>query len=186
MAPFNLSDFAVKETKIHSAHLSPAKSKNFVGNLLVAHFLDFWAIFWATTLATAVFKAAVQMHLTTSSLHKAWGSVSLLSFSVFAWTAIAMTYFFISYFLNHGQTAGMKLTKCRVKMKHHDYRDSFQWALKSLGIYFTMGFKAKSFNANVAAYDYLWHELVAQKEEAAPDIRTLVKDEVVEEFAEAA
>lgn len=186
MAPFNLSDLAVKEAKIHSAHLSPAKSKNFVVRLLAAHFLDFWAIFWATTIATSMFKLSFQVHLTTRGLHKAWDLVSFSSFTVFAWTAIAMTYFFVSYFMNHGQTAGMKIMKCRVKMKHHDAKESLHWAVRSIGLYMSVGLTSKSFKPNLGAHDYLWHELVAQKEIAAPDIRTLVTEEVKEEFAEAA
>ena len=186
MAPFNLSDLAVKELKISEAHLSPAKPKSFVGKLLVAHFLDFWAIFWATTFATAIFQAAFKLHLTTSSLNKAWGTVSLSPFAVFAWTSIALTYFFMSYFLNQGQTAGMKIMKCRVKMPHHSFKDALHWAVKSFGIYVTMGFNARAFSANVAAHDYLWHELVAQKEVVAPDVMSLVKEDVKEEFAEAA
>ena len=49
-----------------------------------------------------------------------------------------------------------------------------------------MGFNARAFSANVAAHDYLWHELVAQKEVVAPDVMSLVKEDVKEEFAEAA
>lgn len=186
MAPFNLSDLAVKEIKIPGTHLSPAKSKSFIGRFLAAHFIDLWAVFWATTFVTAIFKSAVQMHLMTSSLHKAWGSVALTPFAVFAWTTISLTYFFMSYYMNHGQTPGMKIMKCRVKMSHHSFMEALHWALKSLAVYVSFGFKAKAFSANVGPHDYLWQELVAQKEIAAPDLMTLVTDEVKEEFAEAA
>lgn len=180
MAPFNLSDLAVKEMKIPGTNLSPAKSKNFVGRLLVAHFLDFWAIFFATSFATSMFSLSFKVHLTTNGLSKAWDFVSLSPFTVFAWTAIALTYFFTCYFMNHGQTPGMKLMKCRVKMKHHHLKDSLKWAVRSFGVYVSMGLTAKAFSANVGAHDYLWHELVAQKEMAAPDIRTL-KPEIRDE-----
>ncbi len=180
MAPFNLSDLAVKEMKIPETHLSPTKTKSFVARLLVAHFLDFWTIFWMTALATSMFKLSFQVHLTTKGLNKAWDLVSLSPFTFFAWTAIAVTYFFVSYYLNHGQTAGMKLMKCRVKMNHHDSKGSLQWAFRSFGVYASMGLTAKAFSASVGAHDYLWHELVAQKEASAPDIRTL-KPEVRDE-----
>lgn len=176
MAPFNLSDLAVKEMKIPETHLSPAKSKSFVARNLAAHFLDFWAIFWVTTFATSMFKLSFEIHLTTNGLSKAWDLVSLSPFTVFAWTSIAVTYFFTSYFMNHGQTAGMKIMKCRLKMSHHSLKESLLWAVRSFGIYVSLGLTAKAFSANVRAHDYLWHELVAQKELIAPDVRTLTPE----------
>lgn len=173
MSPFNLSDLAVKEIKIAPSELSPPMPKSFVGKLLIAHFLDFWAIFWATTAATSMLKLSMQPHLTTKGLSGAWNLVSLSPFTIFAWTAIAVTYFFTSYYLNHGQTVGMKLMKCRIKMKHHDLKDSLQSAVKSIGVYGSLGITAKAFSENVGSHDYLWQALVEQKELSAPDIRTL-------------
>lgn len=173
MAPFNLSDLAVKEIKIAPHELSPSAPKSFVGKILVAHFVDFWAIFWATTAANSVFKLSMGPHLTTKGLGEAWNLVSLSPFTFFAWTTIAVTYFFSSYFLNHGQTAGMKLMNCRIKMKHHDLRESLTSAVKSIGVYGSLGMTAKAFSENVGPHDYLWQALVEQKEISAPDIRTL-------------
>lgn len=192
MAPFNLSDLAVKEIKISPKHLAPAAEKNYTGNFLLAHFIDFWALFWTTTISVAIFKNALTPFIATKKLMMAWNLTDLTAGTLFTWTAFAFSYFFFSYFFNAGQTWGMKFTKTRISIHQHDARSSLRWAVFSLSVIFSMGLtykKGLSLLASwgtVKAHDHLWHELVAQKEMAAPDVMTLVKEESAEEFAEAA
>ena len=40
----------------------------------------------------------------------------------------------------------------------------------------------KKMEGKISAHDHLWHELVAQREVAAPDVRTLVKEVESEEL----
>ncbi len=186
MAPFNLSDFAVKEIKIPSSGLRPAQEKNYLGKYLTAHFLDFWALFWINAVATFFFKSTLQSFMSTRSLNDAWDGVNFSPVAGFTFMAFTFTYFFASYFMNHGQTAGMKIMKCRVRMKEHSFSESLRWTLKSIATYATFGLVSKRFAAQVAPHDHLWHELVAQKEMAAPDVRTLTPAVEEEHFVEAA
>ena len=192
MAPYNLSDLAVKEIKISGKQLSPQSEKSYTGNFLLAHFLDFWALFWGTTISIGLYKASLAVYLNTEGLRTAWDLVDFSAANLFGWSAFAFSYFFFSYFFNDGQTWGMKLTKCRISMGHHDARNSLRWAVFSLSVYFTLGLSYKKGMAwlapaaKVTSHDHLWHELVAQKDVAAPDVMSLVKEEEEKDFAEAA
>lgn len=186
MAPFNLSDFAVKETKIPGEALRPHQKKNYIGLFLRAHFVDFWTIYFLNSLATKTLHFSMGPHLTTKALSKAWKMSDLSTFSLLTWVAVGMTYFFCSYFMNHGQTPGMMMSKCRVKMKEHSFSDAFKWTLKSFSVFLSLGMVTPGFRHEILAHDHLWHELVAQKDVAAPDVRTLVSEEKEIEYAEAA
>lgn len=188
MAPFNLSEFAVKEIKLPKSSLGPGVTKNHNGRFLMGLFLDFWAIFTLNFFVATFFQSSVKLFLTTSSLRKVWAVTDLSLLNSLSWTSVALVYFFTSFYLNQGQTYGMYKTKCRISMKEHDGASAFQWSIMSLSIYFTLGLSflfVKKMEGKVSAHDHLWHELMAQKEVAAPDVKTLVKDDV-EEFAEAA
>jgi hypothetical protein len=105
---------------------------------------------------------------------------------------LALGYFFTSYFMNNGQTFGMKVMKVRVSMQAHSLRSAFRWAVMSLSLYFTFGLSLKAGqhvlreHGEICAHDHLWQELMRQKEMAAPDVRTLVPEPVEEVFVEAA
>ena len=186
MAPYNLSDFAVKEIKIPSPHLRPAQEKNYVGKYLTAHFIDFWALFWINATATFLFKSTLESFMSTEALHSAWDTVNFSPVAGFTFMAFSFIYFFSSYYMNHGQTAGMKIMECRVRMKEHSFSESLRWTLKSIATYATFGLVSKRFAVAMATHDHLWHELVAQKEMAAPDVRTLTTSSEEENLAVAA
>lgn len=182
MAPYNLSDFAVKEIKISGSELAPATTENYLGKFLLAHLIDLWSIFCITLTAKIFFQATVSALIMTPKLHNAW---DLVDFSVMTFTTmlpVGLAYFFTSYFMNHGQTYGMKLTKTRIVMREHSFTDAFQWALKSFAIFATFGYKAKSYIESVSAQDHLWRVLITQKETSAPDVRTLITEATVTEM----
>lgn len=192
MAPFNLSDLAVKELKIPSEHLAPTKARSFTGNFLMGLFLDFWAQFWMTSITVALFKGSLDVFLTTEKLQSAWDFVDLSPITMFGWGTFAFSYFFFSFYFNQGQTWGMKLTKCRISMDHHSARSALRWSVFALSLFFTLGLsynrgtKWLAETGAVKSHDHLWQDLMAQKEAAAPDVMTLVPEETVEEMAEAA
>ncbi len=173
MAPYNLSDLAVKEIKIPSHSLRPAQEKNYLGKYLTAHFLDFWALFWINAIANFMVKSTFETFMSTRSLNNAWEAVNFSPVTGFTFMAFTFAYFFSSYYMNHGQTAGMKIMKCRIRMEEHNFSESLRWTLKSLATYATFGLVSKRFSAAMVTHDHLWHELVAQKDMAAPDVRTL-------------
>jgi uncharacterized RDD family membrane protein YckC len=192
MAPYNLSDLAVKEIKLQKSHLTPAHEETHNGKFLMAHFVDFWTVFWASTMMTGIFKTSTLTFMNSHILEQSWTNVSYVSFRMFAATLVGMTYFFMSYYMNNGQTFGMKLMKCRISMNSFCARSSFRWAVMSLSLYFTLGLsfkKGTSMLANfgkIASHDHLWQELMRQKEISAPDVRSLERETEVEQYSEAA
>ena len=57
--------------------------------------------------------------------------------------------------------------------------------MMSISLYCSLGllfFYVKKMEGKISAHDHLWHELVAQREVAAPDVRTLVKEVESEEL----
>ncbi len=187
MAPFNLSDLAVKEIKLPKSSLGPQVSKNHNGRFLMGLFFDFWNIFSLNFMVATLFQAAVKLHLTTSSLHKVWSMTDLTLLNTLSWSSVAIMYFFTSFYLNNGQTAGMHFMKCRISMKEHDAASAFRWSMMSLSLFFTLGLaylmirKLPKAWGEISAHDHLWQELITQKEMAAPDVRTLVKDEEIKD-----
>ncbi len=189
MAPYNLSDFAVKEIKIPSSQLHPALLKSYVGKFLMAHFLDFWLLVWINATATYLFKTTFQTFLGTGKLSSTWDTVNFSPAAGFTFTAFAMTYFFTCYFMNHGQTWGMKMMRCRVRIKEHNFHEALLWTLKTLATYASLGFATKGFEPSIVAHDHLWLELVTLKEVGIPDVRTIVtrtEDGGDEKFVKAA
>lgn len=186
MAPYDLSDFAVKETKIPQSHLIPPKMKSSLGRFLLAHLIDFWTIFCFSIFTKMMFKLAVSSLILTENLQTAWADVDFTPMTFLSMIPMGFAYFFSSYFMNHGQTYGMKLMKCRVNVEEHGFRDSFSWTLKSFGVLASLGLVSKRFSASVLPHDHLWQALVSQKEMAAPDVRTLTKEVKEKEFAKAA
>jgi hypothetical protein len=188
MAPYNLSDFAVKELKLPKSSLSPVKQKNMNGRFLTGLFIDFWAIVWASALFVSIFKSGVQMHLTTPSLHKLWDVSHLSALGISSWLTFSFMYFFTSFYFNQGQTAGMKFARCRISMKAHDAASALKWSFFSVSLYFTMGllFRKGSellkASGEISAHDHLWQELMKQKEMSAPDVRTLKTEVAEDEF----
>ncbi len=181
MAPFNLSDFAVKEIKIPQSELTPPKQENYLGKILAAHFFDFWSVFWISITTKFFFKAAISALMITPGLQDAWDLVDFTPMTFLSMLPIGFTYFFGSYFMNHGQTYGMKLMKTRVVMREHSFTEAFQWALRSLAVIGTFGLIARSFKDSCAAQDHLWRALVTSKDQTAPDVRTLETQKDVEE-----
>lgn len=186
MAPFNLSDLAVKELKLPKSTLGPEIPKNHNGRFLMGLVLDFWNIFTLNFIVATLFQSTVKLHLTTNSLQKIWSMTDLTLLNTLSWTSVATVYFFTSFYLNNGQTAGMHFTKCRISIKGHDAAGAFRWTMISLSLFLTLGmasFMAKKVPESwgkISAHDHLWQELMAQKEVAAPDVMTLVKDVEVE------
>lgn len=183
MAPYNLPDLAVKEMKLHPSALAPAKAPSFVGKFLSAHFIDFWLLFFLSTTTMSILRGAVGVFFTTPSLRSAWRLVDFSPVTMLTWIAFAFTYFCGSYFMNHGQTYGMKLTKCRVNLPEHDARASLRWAVFSVSLLFTAGLSFRKGLAwlkdhgAVVAHDHLWRELMVQREVVAPDLLTLIPEE---------
>ncbi len=186
MAPFNLSEFAHKELKIPGSQLAPVKRKSYVARFLIAHVLDFWALLLINLMTIAMYQGTFLTYMQTSEMKKLWHTVNFTPMTWFACLTLSFTYFFCSYFLNHGQSPGMKLMKCRLHMREHHAPDALIGALRSIAILGSMGIVTKRFSSYIVAHDHLWHSLMIQKDIMAPDVRTLATKTEKEIFAEAA
>ncbi len=186
MAPFNLSDFAHKEIKIPGSNLIPPKQKSYVGRFLLAHFFDFWSLCWISAITVGMYQGTFLTYMQSSGIKNAWNSINFTPVSWFTCLCLSFVYFFCSYYLNHGQTPGMKFTKCRMQMREHHFKDAFNGVLRSFAIFGTLGVATKRFSYHIVANDHLWHELMQHKDVVTPDIRSLNTGIVKEDFNQAA
>lgn len=180
MAPYNLSDLAVKEMKMKSTDLLPAHppvaKRKFIWSLL----FDVGVAYFLTTIFTGSF------HEMIVSFSAKFSRLSVTDMNRIAFPVMLMSYLFLSLYLNHGQTFGMFLTKCRMRMRQHHPIDALRGTFSALFVTFSLGLLWKKFSHVFVEKDHLWRELLVQKDTFAPDVRTLKPDEVETEIAEAA
>jgi hypothetical protein len=134
-----------------------------------------------TNIVTGALKGPMKAFMTTESLRDAWADINFSPLKAFTWLTLGFAYFFCSYYMNEGQTYGMRKMKLRISMKAHSARSSLRWAMKTMSLWTLLKGKEA-----FVAHDHLWHELVRQKEMAAPDVRTLAPATEEEVFSEAA
>src|SRR5690606_4090240 len=124
MNPINLVSFADHSQRLPRKFLAPTEpvKTNLTWKILSAHFIDFIIAFGTSTFMSVVFGQSVKSLLITRGLRAAFSQHSLMPLEVALLPLILMSYFFICHFMNHGQTVGMIVFKCRVSMKSQDYK----------------------------------------------------------------
>jgi hypothetical protein len=169
MIPFDLKDFAEHSQKLPKqllSHIRPQKKPETL-KLLLAHWIDFSLAMTATTIISEFYSQGIQTMMKTRPL-ESWfmGPVredlffSLVPFVIF-------NYFFFFYFMNHGQSWGMVLTKNRIKINERSFLAALQWASHSTLLCLSCGLwyvLKKPQWAQVKTHDYLYDELVAYKD----------------------
>lgn len=194
MSPIDLKDFALKEQKLPKKFLSSVSRDTPISTwkILGAHFLDFLAISFFTSFSAVVFNQSVKLLMMTKSLKHAFNEQGTISLASSMLPFMIFSYYFLSYFMNHGQTWGMHVFKKRMKMKSQDYRDAFYWAAHSFFLCITGGlfYLAKKDEwQNIKGHDYLYQDMLDHKEYYAINLLERIEDVNKEEsvdFAEAA
>lgn len=159
--------FAEHSQKIPDSYLTPHLShKEKSWEVLGTHLIDFFIAFTITFIMTAVLTESIQMILVTQGLQKAFKAAESMNFTGRLFPLILFSYFFFSYFMNHGQTVGMHFFKKRIKMRSQSFRDAFSWAMQSFAMCFSCGIsyliKPESWSA-IKGHDYLYENLMESK-----------------------
>lgn len=181
MNPINLVDFAEHSQKVPAQMLAPKvhKSEFKLWKVFFGHYLDFAAAFVTTTLMVSFFNLSLKSFLVTRGLQKAWSDEVVMSFTASVLPAMIFSYFFFSYFLNHGQTWGMHLMKKRVAMKDKSFKDASLWACSSMVLCFTGGlsyFIQKDKFQNFKSHDYLYDTLMIDRPVSPVNLVSAIED----------
>lgn len=166
--------FAEHSQKIPDTFLTPQlSSKEKSWEVLGIHLIDFFTAFSITFVMTAILTESVQMILVTQGLQKAFKAAEAMNFTGRLFPLVLFSYFFFSYFMNHGQTVGMHFLKKRIKMRSQSFRDAFSWALHSFAMCFSCGIsyliKSENWSA-IKEHDYLYEHLMESKVDYSIDL----------------
>lgn len=180
MKLIDLVVFAEHSQKLPSQLLEPQiPKKESSWKILAAHFIDLIVVFMFTNIMLAIFAKSVEMILITERLQSAFKLEKILHLSEPLLPMTLFSYFFFSYFMNHGQTYGMFLLKKRVELKSKSFRECFSWALHSSLVCFSCGLtyllKRSKWN-RFKGHDYLYQGLIDVKEGPSIDLMARVEE----------
>lgn len=195
MTPIDLIPYAEHSRRISHKILSPvqkAKPQE-VWKILSAHFFDFSMVFLASSFMSTMFNLSIKSLLVTRNLNSAFSEAATFKLAMALLPLTLFTYFFTSYFLNHGQTPGMLLVKKRMEMKANSIRDAFSWATHSFLLCATGGISysiKKNLWQSFKDHDYLYSELLVHKEHVVMNlvvkIESFQKEDLQEDWPKAA
>ncbi len=174
MTPINLSDFTDSTKKIPTTliqHIPEASHKIQKRKIAIAHAFDLLMVISATSFVSEFLQASLSRFMVTSELRAAFSQINYSSFMISLLPLMFTSYFFFSYFLNHGQTWGMKKMKTRVAIPAMSYRSSLVWAMFSASALMTAGLTLLAYPlihkkgwGEMKDEDYLYVSLVQHKE----------------------
>lgn len=192
----NLLHYSAHSQKISPAELeinkTPPPYKSW--KTLAALFIDFYIVAMATSLMTLMFQAAVSSLMVSPKMSYSLMMIDMNSLSFSILPLMLVSYFAFAFYMNEGQTFGMKKMKVRFENTGYNFRSSLLWAARSASVIMTFGvsmfFLKDLFKENCVAHDHLYRSFMFQKEWEAPSLveRTTHQDirYVEEEFRKAA
>ena len=159
--------FAEHSQKLPSSYLEPKiKKETSSWNILAIHMMDFTVAYFITNIITLFLTESVSMIMIVSGIEKAFPYNQVMGFSSKLLPLVTFSYFFFLYFMNNGQTVGMRTFKKRVNLPQQSFRESFKWALRSFLLCATGGISFLfSWNkwGELEAHDYLYENLMGPK-----------------------
>jgi len=183
MTPVDLVLFAEHSVKVPEEFLTSKTPESKKWPVFAAHLIDFGAVFMGSVLLAAVYNHGMSFMMVTKGLKAAFTPDVIFTLSTTSLPFFLFSYFFFSFFMNHGQTWGMMTMKKRIHMKEQSFGEAFKWALWSTLLCFTSGlsyFVRKDLMTHFKAHDWLYHDFVAVKEASAIDLFECI-DNVQEE-----
>lgn len=170
MKLIDLTLFAEHSQKLPGSYLEPKiKKETSSWNILGIHIMDFTIAYIITNLITLFLTESASMIMTIYGMEKAFPYNQVMGFSSKLLPLVTFSYFFFLYFMNNGQTVGMRAFKKRVSLPQQSFRESFQWALRSFLLCATGGISFLfSWNKweKLETHDYLYENLLSTKEYA--------------------
>lgn len=165
MAPIDLVLFAEHSQKVPKYYLQPVQKKESKWPVFWAHFTDFTLVLMVTTWIVATIAHGLSFFIVTSSYPSIIGTFMKLTSVLLP--LMLFSYFFFSYFFNHGQSFGLFSVKRRIEMKQSSFKDAFLWALWSSLLCFSCGLSAIfkiSLLDKVKSHDWLYKDFISHKD----------------------
>ncbi|HXH75782.1 MAG TPA: hypothetical protein VNJ08_12485 [Bacteriovoracaceae bacterium] len=183
MQPIDLIDYADHAVKIPSSFLNHVviPKKVPIWKVMLSHWIDLYAVFSFTVFVTVMLAASNTVYLSSEKLQKIVSTGP--GTYVFIFGLLMVSYFFLSYFLNHGQSLGLYSIKKRIPMEEKNIKSAFHWSLVSSLTCLTGGIASiyLELETKLASHDYLYVELLQHKEFS---IAILVKESQSKELQE--
>ena len=166
MNPIDLLSYSEHQCKISRDKLMPAKVSPPIAlwKILAAFFVDSWLVWIVTLMGHSVFSQALTGFVFNQKLIKLMDQSFLIPFKVYP--LVLISYFFVSYFFNHGQSLGQFLFKLRLVVPEKNFPSALRASLICTGICLSGGllvFWSKS-KYQVVAHDYLYVDLIRHKD----------------------
>lgn len=183
MKRFDLLDYTDHTAKIDKEVLSSEDiiEKSSTMDSFFSHLFDLGAVVTSVSTIDLILKVSFSKFMISSSLQKSFLNDSS-SFMSYTFAIVMMSYFFFSYFFNHGQTWGMHLFKRRIPMKDKDFKSALTWTLYSCLVCMTVGLTALIWKSkSLRTHDYLYHDLMKTKTDQTISLRDSLVETVVEE-----
>ncbi len=188
MNPINLVTFAEHSQKLPATLLAPPKARPQTWKILLGHSMDFMMAVTLVSVMVAMFNVSVSTLMVTQGLHGIFKFSTLESFSGAVIPFVVFNYFFVSYFLNHGQSWGLLLMRKRLPMPSKSFRSAVRWATHSSLLCFSGGFTFLLFQDvwnEIQDNDYLYQDLLRVEEKEQVDLQKLLNDREIN-FVESA
>lgn len=174
MNPVDLIDYTNTKEKIPSIILSPrSQNQKEVTHwkILATHLLDSMMIFQTTIMISVILKLSLSTYMVSSSLNKAFERINFSTLTMQMIPLIFVSYYFFSYFFNHGQSWGMNTLKTRIKMEELDFRSSLAWTTFSctfmitggLSLFFAYNWMQKKGWGKYMTHDHLYGSLLQDR-----------------------
>lgn len=173
MTPIDLFDFTHNSKKIPSRllrHQSPEAKETSSYQIIAAFFLDALLIAGMTTVAAEITSLTTSTMMMSPVLKGAFGKIVFMNFVTTLLPLIMTSYFFASFFFNHGQTFGMSKMKTRIEMPEMSFRSSLFWGLYCAGAIMSGGLSLLSYQwlqnkgwGSFKGHDHLYFNLIAER-----------------------
>ncbi len=195
MKPIDLAQFAEHSTKIPSTFLTTTLSSEHSFKwyeIFATHLIDLFIVTRVYTIARLTLKSSLYNLMNTESLHDAFQQISFKGMNYSLLAVLMITYFFSCYFLNQGQTLGMKFLNRRVSMDTHSAKSAWRWTCYSMSLYFSCGLIAawghqKLVASGFGAFsknDHFYLKLMTYKSWSIPELPMRIQEEEVHELPE--
>lgn len=192
MAPIDLKQFADHSQKIPSKYLNHFHKDSFTRKILLSHLIDFAAIFMIAWSMKFFMEATFGSFMLGKSLKTIWAQTPTETTFPFFFAVTTATYFYCSYFLNHGQTWGMHKMNLRSSMEEFSFKDAGIWTLFSMSVYVTgslfiyrgLDWVNAQGAGKISHHDFLYQTFVMIKDEKAPSLVDLTQEEALEDYSE--
>lgn len=174
MTPIDLIDYTRSSKKIPAVILKQAPvatTPPSAWKILAGYFFDFVTVMTASTVITTIFEFSFNRLMVTRSLGQAFDKIPFETLSSTMLPLTFVSYFFFSYFFNHGQTFGMNTMKTRIEMPEMSFRASLLWGMFSASVFMTAGLSfvlaykwmQKKGWGEVKGHDHLYQNLMTER-----------------------